>query len=327
MVSILNSFLALFNGKNPSNYNHFYDSVDKESIIEKYTLLTYLDNKYKFLVDIEICIEWEFDLFKTFMNIPNDIVDESAFNKYINVFNSYDLNELRQKITLKFICGLFECYLLGECDEYKKFMPLCSFFGKKSLKKCMRRSIYDNLCHCTISNTTINYPLEQTAVLKLYCRFMVLSGKIPDNGLTERLEQYKFAEIPLTSGGDSRIYNTNRKYNKVVRQFNNINMDVGSSVKYCNFINKETKPKFIIFNGLLCKVIVDDDDVDYIMSLEGFHRDTQVEIVDIINDNYDTLVIHTHLKDDKVVLDIKGEAYLTKTWNGEKQEYLVEVAY
>jgi hypothetical protein len=325
MASLINSFLSLFNGKNPSNYNHFYDSVDKESIIQKYTLLNYLDNKYKFLDDPEICIEWEFILFKGFMNLPNVIVNEDTFYKYINDFNNQDLNKFRKEQTIEHICNIFESCLLGDCDDYKKYMPLCLFFGKKSLNKVMRRSIYDNLCHCTIANTVITSPLEQTAVLKLYCRFMVLSGKILDKNLIESLQKYKFAEIPLTTDVDSRVYNTNRIYNKVIRQFNSIDMNVSNSVKYCNFIDKDIKPEFKILNGLLCKVVYDD--VHYIMSLESFHRDTQVEIIDIINDNYDTLVIHTHMKDDKVVIDIKGVPYLTKSWNDEHKKYIVQVAY
>jgi hypothetical protein len=324
MASIFNTFLSLFNGKNPSDYNHFYDNVDKESIINKYTLLSYLDSKYKFLDDSEICIEWEFNLFKNFMKVPNARIGEKDFYKYINDFNSRDLNTLRKEQTISYICEIFEKCLLGECEDYKKYMPLCLFFGKKSLNKGIRRSIYDNLCHCVISNAIITSPLEQTAALKLYCRFMVLSGKTPDKNLVEHLNNYKFAQIPLTTDIDSCVYNINRIYNKVVRQFNSINMDVSSSVKYCNFIDKECVPDFKVLNGLLCKIM--DDDVDYIMSLEGFHRDTQVEIIDTINDNYDTLVIHSHIKDDKVVIDIKGAPYLTKTWNTQQKKYVVEIA-
>ena len=324
MTSIFNSILSLFNGNNPSDYNNFYDYVDKESIIRKYTVLSYLDSKYKFLDDPEICIEWEFYLFKSFMNVPNSVVDDNTFNKYINEFNNQDLTKFRKEITIGYVCDIFERCLLGECDNYKKYMSLCLFFGKKSLNKCTRRLIYDNLCHCVISNSTIKAPLEQTAALKLYCRFMSLSGKTPDKNLVESLTKYKFAEIPLTTDVDSRVYNTNRNYNKIVRQFNSINMDVSHCIKYCNFIDKESKLDFKVLNGLLCKIV--GDDVDYIMSLEAFHRDTQVEIVDTINDNYDTVIIHTHMKDDKVVIDIKGETYLTKTWNNEKRNYVVELA-
>jgi hypothetical protein len=324
MASLLNSFLFLFDGKNPSNYNHFYDNVDKESILKKYSLLTYLDSKYKFLDEPEICIEWEFYLFRDFMNVPNHMVSDVKFNKYLNEFNSRDLNRLRTEQTLEYICNIFESCLLGECSNYKKYMSICLFFGKKTLNKGIRRRIHDNLAHHEICNAVITSPLEQTAALKLYCRFMILSGKIPDKNLYERLKEYKFAEIPLSTDVDSNVYNTNRIYNKTVRRFNSISMDVSESVKFCNFIDKDSRYEFKIINGLLCKVM--GDDLDYIMSLEEFISDTQVEIVDRLTDNYESLVIHTYLHLDKLVIDIRGEPYLTKHWDNENKKYIVTLA-
>jgi hypothetical protein len=324
MASLLNSFLSLFDGKNPSNYNHFYDNVDKESILQKYSLLTYLDSKYKFLDDPEICIEWEFYLFKDFMNVPNRTLSDVKFNKYLDEFKSCDLNRLRTEQTLEYICNIFESCLLGECSNYKKYMPLCLFFGKKSLNKGIRRSIYDNLAHHQIGNTVITSPIEQTAALKLYCRFMILSGKVPDKNLYERLKEYKFEEIPLSTDVDSSIYNNNRIYNKTVRQFNSISMDVSESVKFCNFIDKDYRHEFKIINGLLCKVM--GEDLDYLMSLEDFSSNTQVDIVDRLTDNYETLVIHTYLHLDKLVIDIEGKSYLTKHWDSENKKYLVALA-
>jgi hypothetical protein len=324
MASLLNSFLSLFNGKNPSNYNHFYDNVDKESIINKYSLLTYLDSKYKFLDDSEICIEWEFHLFKDFMNVPNRMVSDEKFNKYLNEFNSRDLNRLRTEQTLQYICNIFESCLLGECSNYKKYMSLCLFFGKKTLNKSIRCRIYENLAHYEICNTVITSPLEQTATLKLYCRFMILSGKIPDKNLIERLKEYKFEQIPLTTDVESSIYNNNRIYNKVVRRFNSITMDVSESVKFCNFIDKDSRHEFKILNGLLCKFM--GEDLDYIMSLEEFSSDKQVEIVDRLTDNYESLVMHTYLESDKLVIDISGEPYLTKQWDNENKKYVVTLA-
>jgi hypothetical protein len=321
MALLLNSFLSLFDGKNPSNYNHFYDNVDKEGIIKKYTLLTYLDSKYKFLDDPEICIEWEFYLFKDFMNVPNYTISGAKFNKYLNEFNSRDLNRLRTEQTLEYICNIFESCLLGECINYKKYMSLCLFFGKKTLNKGIRRLIYDNLAHHEIAKSVITFPLEQTAALKLYCRFMILSGKIPDKNLYERLKEYKFEQIPLSTDVESSVYNTNRIYNKVVRQFNSISMDVSESVKFCNFIDKDYRHEFKIINGLLCKIM--GDDLDYLMSLEEFTSDKQVQIVDKLTDNYETLVMHTYLHVDKLVIYISGEPYLTKQWDSEKKKYLV----
>ena len=323
MASLLNSFLSLFDGKNPSDYNHFYDNVDKESIIKKYSLLTYLDDNYKFLDDPEICIEWEFYLFKNFMNVPNHTVSDVKFNDYLNKFNRCDLNSLRTEQTLQYVCNIFESCLLGECSNYKKYMPLCLFFGKKSLNKGIRRRIYDNLVHHAICNAVITSPLEQTAALKLYCRFMILSGKVPDKNLVERLNEYKFEQIPLSTDVESSVYNNNRIYNKAVRQLNSISMDVSDSVKLCNFIDKDSRHEFKILNGLLCKVM--GDDLDYIMCLDGLTSDTQVEIVDKLTENYETLVMHTYLHLDKLVIDIEGKPYLTKQWDSENKKYVVTV--
>ena len=212
MFAYLKSF---FVSNNLTDYDTFYNTVDKEKILEKYTLLTYLNKKYNLIYDSSVYIRFEFNLFLKIMNHPN--CNPPTYDDYINNFENLKLNYHRTEITINYLCGLFD-----DCIEGKRaFSQAFYFIGKKNLNKHMRRMIFNRLNHISPTTNT-EFSINQQAAIKLYIRFMILSGMEHLLG-SNLVKQIKALEPP----------------NKFVK---NINIEVHHLIKKCNVLGRWVRP-------------------------------------------------------------------------------------
>jgi hypothetical protein len=322
------SFLTgLFYKKNPSSFCDFLKTINNtDMLFVKYDLLTNLDVKFRFIKNHQICLYFEYQIFRELVpNLPNTNVCNSEYNNYIDYYNNFVSEDVKDKLrhekTISFICDIFESYCTGNENYTQNYthnpLALCVSFGKDSLNRYMRRLIYDNLDHEAISNSCISPSPIQACILKIYCRFMCLSGKTPNTRLVESLNGLGFIELP---NNDKQ---NNREYNKGVRLFNSIVMTPTNHIKECNNIDLKvdfnTSQPYQVLKGLLCKVY--GNSIDYIMSLEEFTDKKQVEILEHINKNYSSLTIHDYPAVNLLVIDINGQNYLKRRWNFAKNNY------
>ncbi len=344
MTAVLSYFFPDSYGKDPQNCKNFLESIyDKIAVCEKYHLLQLLDSKYNFIRDSDIYLLFEFEVFrKLITTLPKHNVSDYDYYKYIEEFNriSEDIkSEERYNITVRFICDIFKSYCTGNkvySETYiKNCLSLCVGFGKKGFNKRIRRNIYANLNHEEITNikNRDKYTPIQAAILKVYCRFMILSGQTPDTQLVEALKGLVFTEKKNTATED------NTKHNKGVRLFKSIVMEPNLEVRQCNIITKEdiddssripTKNcnYYILYNNSICKT--KNGKVYYIVNLDGFSEDKRQEIVDKINVNLDTVVVKTtYVNNDPafelVMFDIKGQNYIKRWWSSSEAKYCVEL--
>jgi hypothetical protein len=317
----------LFYNKNPSSFCDFIKTIPNiDMLFVKYYLLTDLDVKYRFIKNNQICLFFEYQIFRELVpNLPNTNVSSSEYNNYIEYYNNFVSetlkNKRRHEKTISFICDIFERYCTGEDNYTNQYtynpLALCISFGKNSLNRYMRRLIYDSLDHEVISKATFGSSPLQSAMLKIYCKFMYLSGKTPNSRLVEHLNTLEFVELP------NNEKENNRHYNKAVRLFNSICMNPTGQIKPCNNIDLKVdstnNQPYQLLNGLLCKV--HGNSIDYIMSLEEFADETQVKILDNINKNYSSLAIHDYPATNLLIIDINGQNYLKRRWNFTKNNY------
>jgi hypothetical protein len=342
MSAVLSYFFPDTYGKDPNNFKNFLESIEnKISVCEKYHLLQLLDTKYNFIRDSDIYLLFEFELFrKLITTLPKHNVSEYEYYRYIEEFNRIPedvKNEERYNITLRFICDIFKSYCTGNkvySETYiKNSLSLCVAFGKKGFNKRIRRNIYANLNHEEIINAKKNYTPTQAAILKVYCRFMTLSGQTPDSELVETLKILEFTEKKNTSTED------NTKYNKAVRLFKSIVMEPKTEVRKCNILNEDdiddssripTKNYnyYILHNNAVCKS--KNGRVYYIVQLDDFSEEQRQAILDKINTNLSTLVVKTtYINNDPtfelVIFDIKGQNYLKRWWCSKSAKYCVQL--
>jgi hypothetical protein len=342
MTAVLSYFFPDTYGKDPQNCKYFLESINnKIDVCEKYHLLQLLDRKYDFISDSDIYLLFEFELFrKLITTLPTNHISDYEYYRYIEEFNRIPeeiKSEERYNITVRFICDIFKSYCTDShiySETYiKNSLALCVAFGKKGLNKRIRRNIYANLHHEEIINTKDKYTPKQAAILKVYCRFMNLSGQTPDTQLTERLKTLEFTEKKNTATED------NTKYNKAVRLFKSILMDSKSEARQCNVLTEEdiddsskipTKNYnyYILHNNHVCKT--KNGKVSSIVNLVEFSEDKRQEIVDKINSNLETLVIKTtYVNNDStfelVIFDIKGQNYLKRWWSNNPAKYCVKL--
>jgi hypothetical protein len=342
MTAVLSYFFPNSYGKDPHNCKYFLESInDKGAVIQKYNLLKTLDSKYNFIRDSDIYLLFEFEVFrKLITTLPRNNVSDYDYYRYIEEFNRIpeDIKfEERYSITVRFICDIFKSYCTGSqvySETYiKNCLSLCVAFGKKGLNKRIRRNLYSNLNHEQITNIKKKYTPKQAAILKVYCRFMKLSGQTPDNKLVETLKSLDFIEKKNTSTED------NTKYNKAVRLFKSIVMEPSIKVRQCNLLTEEdfddtcTIPiknynYYVLHKNHICKT--KNGKVNYIVNLSDFSEYKRQEIVDKINCNLDTLVIKTTYVNNNstfelVIFDIKGQNYLKRWWCNSPAKYCVEL--
>jgi hypothetical protein len=324
------SFLTnFFYNKNPSSFCDFVKTIPNvDMLFVEYKLLTDLDVKYRFIKNNQICLYFEYQIFRELVpNLPNTNVSKSEYNNYIEYYNNF-VSEIikdkrRHEKTVSFICDIFESYCTGVENYTKQYVynpiALCVSFGKNSLNRYMRRLLYDNLDHEVLSKAQLNPSPLQASMLKIYCRFMYLSGKTPNSRLVEELNALKFVELPNSDKEN------NHKYNKEVRLFNSVIMNPTGQIKKCNNIDLKLNyinvKNYQVLDGLLCKVYCNSS--DYIMSLEDFTGEKQAEILDTINKNYSSLVIREYPAANLLLLDLNGENYLKRRWNYSKNKYEV----
>lgn len=342
MTAVLSYFFPNTYGKNPHNCKYFLETIEsKIDVCRKYHLLQLLDSKYNFIRDSDIYLLLEFELFrKLITTLPKHNVSDYDYYRYIEEFHRIPeevKNEARYNITVSFICSIFKSYCTGNkvySDTYiKNCLSLCVAFGKKGLNKRIRRNIYSNLNHEEFINTKEKYTPIQAAILKVYCRFMNLSGQKPDSDLVNRLKTLTFFEKKNTANED------NTKYNKAVRLFNSIVMEPKVELRECNIITEKdiddssripTKNYnyYILHNNSICKT--KNGRIYYIADLSDFNEEKRKQILDKINSNLDTLVVKTtYVNNDPtfelVIFDIKGQNYLKRWWCNSPQKYCVEL--
>lgn len=342
MTAVLSYFFPNTYGKDPHNCKYFLETIEsKIAVSEKYHLLQLLDSKYNFIRDSDIYLLFEFDVFrKLITTLPKHNVSDYEYYRYIEEFHRIPeevKNEVRYNITVRFICDIFKSYCTGSnvySDTYiKNGLSLCVAFGKKGLNKRIRCNIYANLNHEEIINTKRKYTPIQAAILKVYCRFINLSGQKPDSDLVEHLKTLVFTEKKNTATED------NTKYNKAVWLFNSIVMEPKVEVRPCNIITEEDIDDssripsknynyYILHNNSICKT--KNGKVYYIVNLDDFSEENRQEIVDKVNSNLDTLVVKTtYVNNDPtfelVTFDIKGQNYLKRWWSTKEAKYLVEL--
>jgi hypothetical protein len=347
MTAVLSYFFPNIYGKDPNNFINFQNTIDSKSeVCDKYHLLRVLDNKYNFIHNNEIYLLFEFELFrKLITSLPNHNISDYEYYRYIEKFNSISeetKNEARYKLTINFICDIFKSYCTGNkvysTHYIKNCLSLCVSFGKKGLNKRIRRDIYNTLNHEAIINSKIQYGPIQAAMLKVYCRFMTLSGKTPDTTLLESIKNLNFAEKPNTKTED------NTKYNKGVRLFNNVIMDRTADFRECNKTDEKSETEsadvestyipvknynyYILYNNHLAKT--KNGSVYNIVNLEIFKEENRNEIINKLNRNMDSLVVKTiYINNDPtfemVIFDIKGQNYLKRWWNSRTNRYNVEL--
>jgi hypothetical protein len=342
MTAILSYFLPNIYGKNPNNFTSFVDTIQsKTDVYHKYCLLNVLDQKYNFIQNNEIYLLFEFELFrKLITNLPKHNVSDYEYYRYIDEFNNIPeetKSDARYLLTINFICDIFKGYCTGT-KIYSNYyvdncLSLCVAFGKKNLNKRIRRDIYSNLNHEAIINSKLNGGPLQAAMLKVYCRFMTLTGVSPSPELVEKLKALTFTEKKNTDKEN------NTKYNKAVRLFNSVIMDRTTDFRDCNTILKEDVDDsssipiknynyYILFKEHLAKS--KNGKISYIINLGGFDEEYQVNIVDKLNKNMDTLVVKTMYvnndpKFEMVMFDIKGQNYIKRWWDSKTNTYQVEV--
>jgi hypothetical protein len=346
MTAILSYFFPNICGKDLHSFTSFLNTIDsKTEVTNKYHLLRVLDNKYNFINNDEIYLLFEFELFRKNINPPTYNVSDYEYYSYIEKFNKIPeeiKSELRYKLTINFICDIFKSYCTGNkvysTHYIKNCLSLCVSFGKKGLNKRIRRDIYNTLNHEAIINSKIEYGPIQTAILKVYCRFMTLSGKTPSSILVEKIKTMNFVEKENTKTED------NTKYNKGVRLFNSVIMDRTADFRDCNVLcdssidtESETETAYIpiknynyyiLYNNYLSKT--KNGSVYNIVDLETFKEECRSEIINKLNKNIDTLIIKTiYVNNDPtfemVIFDIKGQNYLKRWWNSRTNRYNVEL--
>jgi hypothetical protein len=342
MTAVLSYFFPNTYGKDPHNCKYFLESIeDKIDVCEKYHLLQILDRKYNFIRDGDIYLLFEFELFrKLITTLPKHNISDYDYYRYIEEFNRIPeevKSEERYNITVRFICDIFKSYCTGNkvySDTYiKSCLSLCVAFGKKGLNKRIRRNIYSNLNHEEITKVKKTYTPTQAAILKVYCRFMTLSGQNPDSKLVELLNGLEFSEKKNTSTED------NTKYNKSVRLFKSIVMGPKTEVRKCNILTVDDIDEssripiknynyYILHNNSICKS--KNGKVYYIVYLDDFSEEKRQAILDKINSNLDTLVVKTtYINNDPtfemVIFDIKGQNYLKRWWCSTSAKYCVEL--
>lgn len=369
MTAILSYFFPNVCGKDLHSFTNFLNTIDsKTEIYDKYHLLRVLDDKYNFINNDEIYLLFEFELFRKNIDPPTHSVSDYEYYSYIEKFNKIPeeiKSELRYKLTINFICDIFKSYCTGNkvysTNYIKNCLSLCISFGKKGLNKRIRRDIYNTLNHEAIINSNIQYGPIQTAILKVYCRFMTLSGKAPNSILVEKINTVTFVEKENTKTED------NTKYNKGVRLFNSVIMDRTADFRDCNilcdanvtnaadaanaanasadanasidtntdnsaaeeaYIPIQNYNYYILYNNHLSKT--KNGSVYNIVDLESFKEEVRNEIINKLNKNMDTLVVKTIYINNNptfemVIFDIKGQNYLKRWWNSRTNRYNVEL--
>ena len=342
MTSVLSYFFPNTYGKDPHNFKYFLETIEsKIDVCKKYHLLQLLDSKYNFIRNSDVYLLLEFELFrKLITTLPKHNVSDYDYYKYIEEFNRISeevKKEERYNITVSFICDIFKSYCTGTkvySDTYiKNSLSLCVAFGKKGLNKRIRRNIYANLNHEEFINIKSKYTPSQGAILKVYCRFMYLSGQKPDSDLVNRLKALTFFEKKNTAIED------NTKYNKGVRLFNSIVMEPKVQLRKCNIITEKDIDDssripnknynyYILHNNSICKT--KNGKIYYIADLSNFSEEKRKEILEKINSNLNTLVIKTtYVNNDSkfelVTFDIKGQNYLKRWWSISDRKYFVEL--
>ena len=354
MTAILSYFFPNVCGKDLHSFTNFLNTIDsKTEVYDKYHLLRVLDDKYNFINNDEIYLLFEFELFRKNIDPPTHSVSDYEYYSYIEKFNKIPeeiKSELRYKLTINFICDIFKSHCTGNkvysTHYIKNCLSLCVSFGKKGLNKRIRRDIYNTLNHEAIINSKIEYGPVQTAILKVYCRFMTLSGKPPNSILVEKINAMTFVEKENTKTED------NTKYNKGVRLFNSVIMDRTADFRDCNvlgdanasvdtsadaeastsaekaYIPIQNYNYYILYNNHLSKT--KNGSVYNIVDLESFKTESRNEIINKLNKNIDTLVVKTiYINNDPtfemVIFDIKGQNYIKRWWNSRTSRYNVEL--
>jgi hypothetical protein len=298
MATFLSDLLQHSNDQNPPlkcKNIYFFESIgDKDDVIQKYRLLQELDYKYNFIRDDNIYLLLEYAVFRQLTKISDSY--EYDYHKYIDEFYNMPedvVNEARHNITFRFICDIFKSYCTGVkvfSDKYvKNPLALCVAFGKKSLKKHIRRNIYNNLNHEEIINTkNIQNPI-QSAILKIYCRFIILSGQKLDDKLFGWVNTMTFTKKVNTAIED------NTKYNKAVRLFNGIVVDPAAEIRTCNIITDDDKNDSlkVLTKSNNYYVIYDTRLINRIVELDELSESKRVGLIDDIDNNIDRTLITT----------------------------------
>jgi len=312
---VLNTFVDSFYQeppkRNPSNYRdfvHYYqEEKSMDDIIENYPLLTKLNEQYHFIRSDELYLHLEYNIMKEMIpDLPNQLLSGEEYDQIIYEYERIpDHKKQRRRFerTVRFICRVFQSFSTGVQEFNSRFVQcpiaLCVGIGKPNMNRNMRRVIYQHLQHSSIISSTIETPL-QAALLKVYCRFMNFCGEKPNEELVASLRKIHYLEKANTKDED------NRSYNKLVRLFNFVNMDVHSKEK--NHIHYHDR-HFYMKGGWLYKkndrVVFLDDETD----------ESLTEILNKLNGNYQTVVIYNYVYRDQLMVEVNGRPLIKRQWN------------
>ena len=322
--------------RNPKSFddflNYYSEHENVDDLFEKYHFLNYLHKKYGFIRNNEICVKIEFEIIHEYIsNLPNEIVSDEY---YQNMLAQYD-NMLEKKKdrrrfekSIDFICSIFKSFCTGKQEFDHRYVQtpiaLCVGFGRAKMNRNMRRLIYDRLDHSKIISSEIESPL-QASILKLYCRFVNFCGKQADFDLMARLNDLCYEEIPLRRVSDiseschkkhTKEENV-RDYNKRVRLFHSIHMDVKPVSPKCHIDYIE--PHFYVRNGYLY------NKQERIICLDEYTDDIQKEVVAHLNKNYNTVIIYNYPYKEQLIIEVKGRSYIKRIWNHSTKKAIMEI--
>jgi hypothetical protein len=308
--------------RNPKLFNDFlnyyseHDNID--DLFEKYHFLNYLNKKYGFIRNNEICVKLEFELIQEYIsNLPNEIVSEEYYeNMLVQYENILEKKKDRRRFekSIDFICSIFQSFCTGkqEFDHLYVQVPiaLCVGFGRAKMNRNMRRLVYDRLDHSKIISSEIESPL-QASMLKLYCRFVNFCGKQADIELMTRLNDLCYQEKQHTKEEN------NRDYNKRVRLFHSIHMNVKPLYPKCHidYIEKH----FYVRDGYLY------NKQERIICLDHYKDDIQREVVGHLNKNYNTVIIYNYPYKEQLIIEAKGRTYIKRIWNHTTKKITIEI--
>jgi hypothetical protein len=308
--------------RNPKSFddflNYYRENENIDDLFEKYHFLKYLHKKYGFIRNIEICVKLEFEIIHEYIsNLPNEIVSDEYYDNMLAQYNNIlekKKDRRRFEKSIDFICSIFQSFCTGkqEFDNYYVQIPIaiCVGFGRAKMNRNMRRLVYDRLDHSKIISSEIDSPL-QASMLKLYCRFVNFCGKQADIDLMARLNDLCYEEKQHTKEENFK------DYNKRVRLFNSIHMDVKPLCPKCHIDYIE--PHFYVRNGFLY------NKQERIICLDEYADETQTEVIAHLNKNYNTVIIYNYPYKEQLIIEVNGRIYIKRIWNHSTKKSTMEI--
>lgn len=302
--------------RNPSNYRdmvHYYaEERSMEDLKDEYPLLFRLDEQYHFIRNDELYVHLEYGIIKDMIpDLPNELLSGDEFNQVMYEYDriaEHKKQRRRFERTVRFVCRIFQSFCTGNQEFNSRFVQipiaLCVGIGKPNINRNMRRMIYECLNHALIVRSTIETPIQAT-MLKVYCRFMNFCGVKPNEDLVESLRKIEYKEKPNTKEEN------HRNYNKIVRLFHFVNMDVPS--KESKRIDYHER-HFYMKSGWLYKK------QDRILYLDDETDETQKELIEKLNNNYQTVVVYLYAHRDQIMIEMNGRSVLKRFWNSSKKQ-------